>query len=405
MTIDEGINNEEERMSFLRYFTILLILALSACSSGSDQSGETSSPPRKVRVVTQEVRKEKIPVSRSFPGTVASADTALLTPKVVGYIEALLAGPGDTFKKGDVLVKIKSKELTDKEKFAQSAVQEAVNGEKQAILGLSMARAGLKQAEAQFSLAQKTYKRFENLLKTESVSRQEFDEVEAKYRAVKEAKKIAEQNVRLAAEKVSQVRIKKQQALAMLDEVKTYLSYTNLKAPFDGIVLQKLMDVGNLAAPGQPILKIGSLGSVVYAHVNSSAIKRAQVGQEATVEVPAAARRFTAKILEIDPNVDPATRNFKIKLSGDSGIIPGMYANVYLGANAEEITAIPRRAVLERGQLPVVLVKKGNKAEMRIVKTGRIFGDKIEIVSGLQPEEQIVVENAETLRTGDVIEE
>ena len=392
-------------MGFSRYMIIPLILGLAACSSQSDQAKEESSIPRKIRVVTQEVRKVKIPVSRNFPGTVASADTALLTPKVVGYIEALLARPGSTFQKGAVLVKIKSKELMDKEKFARSAVKEAENGEKQAAVGLNMANAGLKQAQAQFALARKTYTRFENLLKTESVSKQEFDEVEAKYKAALEAKKIAEENVKLSAEKLSQVKIKKQQALAMLDEVKTYLSYTNLKAPFDGIVLQKLLDVGNLASPGQPVLKVGSLGNVVYAHVNSSAIKQARVGQEVTVEVPAADTRFTAQILEIDPNVDPATRNFKIKLSGNSNIIPGMYANVYLGRDMEEITTVPGRAILERGQLPVVFVKKGNKAEMRIIKTGRTFGDKVEILSGLQPGEQVVVENAQTLRTGDVIEE
>lgn len=392
-------------MNVFRFLIIPLVLGLAACSSESDQTTEKLSSPRKMRVVTQEVQKVKIPVSRSFPGTVASADTALVTPKVVGYIEALLARPGDTFKKGAVLVEIKSKELTDKEKFAQSAVKEAMNGEKQAALGFNMAKAGLKQAEAQFTLAQKTYNRFENLLKTESVSKQEFDEVEAKYKAALEAEKIAEENVELASEKLSQVKIKRQQALAMLDEVKTYLSYTNLKAPFDGIVLQKLMDVGNLATPGQPVLEVGSLGNVVYAHVTSSAIKRARVGQKVTVEVPAAEKRFSANILEIDPNVDPATRNFKIKLSGNGGIIPGMYANVYLSKNAEEITVVPGKAILERGQLPVVFVKKGDKAEMRIVKTGRNFGGKVEILSGLGPEEQIVVENGETLRTGDVLEE
>jgi multidrug efflux pump subunit AcrA (membrane-fusion protein) len=394
-------------MKLFKVFIISISLALgmAACSSESGQSGETFGPPKKVQVVTQLVQEEKIPVSRIFPGTVASADTALLMPKVVGYIEALLAGPGDTFKKNELLVKIKSKELMDKEKFARSAVKEAVNGEKQAALGLNMAKAGLKQAEAQFALAQKTYDRFTNLLKTDSVSKQEFDEVQAKYKAALEAKNIAEENVKLGTEKLSQVEIKKQQALAMLDEVKTYRSYTNLKAPFDGIVLQKMMDVGNLAAPSQPILKIGSLKNVVYAHLNSSSVRTARIGQEATVDIPAADTHFTARILEIDPNIDPATRNFKIKLSGNSDIIPGMYANVYLGENTEKIILVPAGALLERGQLPVVFVEKDNRAEMRIVKTGKTVGDRVEIVSGLWPGEKIVVENAQTLRSGDVIEE
>jgi len=392
-------------MNVFRFLVIPLILGLAACSSGSDQATENSTPPRKIRVVTQRVQRDKIPISRSFPGTVASADTALLTPKVVGYIQALLARPGDTFQQGAVLVRIKSKELMDKEKFAQSAVREAVNGEKQGVLGFTMAKAGLKKAEAQFTLAQKTYKRFENLLKTESVSRQEFDEVEAKYRTALEARKIAGENVNLAAEKLSQAKIKKQQARAMLDEVKTYLSYTNLKAPFDGIVLQKLMDVGNLASPGQPILKIGSLGNIVYAHVNGSVMRHTKVGDKATVDVPSADESFKAKILEINPNIDPATRNFRVKLSGDTHLIPGMYCNVYFARGAEDVIVVPKSAVLQRGQLHIVFVDKDKTAEMRIVKTGRIFKDSMEILSGLYPGENLVLNKVEQLKSGDSLEE
>ena len=392
-------------MTFFRFFVISLALGLAACSSESDQAADNGPFPVKVQVVTRQVQKVRVPISRSFSGTVASADTALLMPKVVGYIDELLARPGDTFKKGALLVQIKSKELNDKKKFVQSTVREAANGEKQAALGARMAAAGLKQADAQFTLARKTYSRFENLLKTESISKQEFDEVEAKYKAALEAQKIAGENVKLAAEKLSQVKIKKQQALAMLDEVKTYLSYTGLKAPFDGIVLQKLMDVGNLAAPSQPILKVGSLKNVVYAYVNSNALKNAKTGQAVTVAVPAAGEPFKAEILEIDPNIDPATRNFKIKLAGNSHIVPGMYATVYLHEKYDEITLVPQTAIFERGQLPTIFVKKGNQAEMRIVKTGRSFGDQVEILSGLRPGEKVVTEHGETLRNGDMIEE
>jgi len=392
-------------MILFRFFVIFLALGLAACSSESDQAVDSVPPPAKVQVVTQQVQKMEVPVSRSFPGTVASADTALLVPKVVGYIDALLVQPGDSFKKGALLVKIKSKELIDKKKFAQSIVKEAVNGEKQAALGFKMAKAGLKQADAQFALARKTYSRFKSLLKTESISKQEFDEVEAKYKSALEAHKIAGENVKLATEKLSQVKIKKQQAQAMLDEVRTYLSYTGLRAPFDGIVLQKLMDVGNLAAPSQPILKIGSLKNVVYAYVNSNALKRAKIGQTVRVAVPAAGEPFRAEILEIDPNIDPATRNFKIKLAGNSHIVPGMYATVYLPEKYDEITLVPKTAIFERGQLPTIFVKKGNQAEMRIVKTGRSFGDQVEILSGLRPGEKIVTEHGEALRNGDVIED
>ncbi len=390
-------------MKFFRFFVIAPVLVLAACSSEKDQPEGKFRQPETVKVRTQEVRSQSLPVLRSFPGTVASADEALLMPKVVGYLDMLHVKPGDTFKKDAVLVSIRSQELIDKKRFAESGVKEASNGERQAELGHRIAETGFKQALAQYNLAEKTYKRFENLLKTESVSKQEFDEVEAKYKAALEGRTMAEENVKLASQKLAQVRIKKQQALAMLDEVKTYLGYTTLKAPFDGIVLQQLMDVGNLAAPSQAILKIGSNRNVVYAQVNEGGMSLAQVGGEVTVEVPSAQKTFKARILEINPSIDPSTRSFRIKLSGDTHLVPGMYANVSLGQADEDIILVPSPAVLERGQLPVVFVEKDGRAEMRIVKTGRKLGDSLEIVSGLHAGERIVVENGEQLKTGDLL--
>jgi multidrug efflux pump subunit AcrA (membrane-fusion protein) len=392
-------------MKLLRFLIVILVMSMAACSSEGDRSEEKAEHPEKVTVKTELVREASLPTVRSFTGTVASADTALLTPKVTGYLDALYVKAGDTFKKGDLLARITSRELVDKKNYAESAVKEARNGEIQAALGRKMAASQLKQAEAGYALAEKTYRRFSNLLKTESVSKQEFDEVEAKYKAALEAVKLAQQNVKLAAEKLTQVRIKKQQAVAMLDEVKTYLGYTELRAPFDGVVLQKLMDIGNLAAPGQPVLKIGSHENVIYAYVNGSVIRNVKAGQEATVEIPSVSQTFSATVLDVDPNIDPATRNFRVKLSGNGDLVPGMYASVQLGEGSEETVVIPRSAVLERGELSLVFVDENSRAEMRIVKTGRSFKDTIEILSGLTPGEKIIVDKASELKSGDLLEE
>jgi multidrug efflux pump subunit AcrA (membrane-fusion protein) len=392
-------------MKLFKCLMVVLVMSIAACSSEDNTSEGRLGRPEKVRVKTELVREARLPMVRSFTGTVASADTALLTPKVTGYLEALYVKAGDTFKKGELLARITSKELVDKKNYAESAVKEAGNGERQAALGRKMADSKLKQAQAQYALAEKTYQRFRNLLETESVSRQEFDEVEAKYKAALEAVNLAQENIRLAAEKLTQVRIKKQQAVAMLDEVKTYLGYTELRAPFDGVMLQKLMDIGNLAAPGQPILKIGSHRNVIYAYVNGSVVRNVKTGQVAMVEIPSANQTFSSKILDVDPNIDPATRNFRVKLSGSGDLVPGMYASVHLEEGYEETIVVPRSAVLERGEISLVFVDKDNRAEMRIVKTGRSVKDTIEILSGLAPGEKIIMDKASELKSGDLLEE
>ena len=88
-------------------------------------------------------------------------------------------------------------------------------------------------------------------------------------------------------------------------------------------------------------------------------------------------------------------------MSGDTLLVPGMYANVSLGQAFEDIILVPNTAIYERGQLPVVFVDKDGRAEMRIVKTGRRVGNRLEIVSGLHAGERIVVENGAKLKNGD----
>ncbi|KAA0258613.1 efflux RND transporter periplasmic adaptor subunit [Deferribacter autotrophicus] len=388
-----------------KWLAILSLFFFVACSSGEKKKmAEQLETPKRVKVKTEILKKEMVNTAITYSGTVFSNTTTYLMPKVVGYIEKIYAKEGERFKKGDLLVKIKSKELEDKREFAKAAVKEAENGLKQAELGIAMAKQQYQQAKAAFELAEKTYKRFQNLIANESVSKQEFDEVEAKYKMAKAAYELAERNVKLAEEKLNQVKIKRKQALAALSEVNTYLSYTKIVAPFDGIVLEKKSDVGNLAAPGQPILKIGSLDNVVYAFVNESATGKFKVGSEVEVEIPSVGIRYTAKVLEISPDVDPATRNFKVKLTGNINATPGMYAKINITGAKENILLVPKQSVVVRGQLEIVFVDKNGRAELRIVKTGRRFQDKVEILSGLSEGEKIVIENADKLNAGDILE-
>ncbi|BAI79566.1 acriflavin resistance protein, AcrA/AcrE family [Deferribacter desulfuricans SSM1] len=390
-----------------KLYALLVLIAFFAisCSSGKEAKKEESIyTPKKVNVKISMVTKKKIADMDTFSGTVFSDTTTFLMPKVVGYVEKIYVQEGETFKKGDLLIKLKSKELEDKKRFAFASVKEADNGLKQAELGIEMAKRQYEQAKAGFELAEKTYKRFQNLLKNESVSQQEFDEVEAKYKMAKASLELAEKNLNLAKEKYEQVKIKREQALAALSEVNTYLSYTEIKAPFDGIVLEKKTDIGNLAAPGAPLLKIGSKKTVVYAFVNEGVLNKIKVGDNVNVFIPAINKGYGAKVLEISPDVDPATRNFKIKLTGCDACVPGMYAKVQVKGDMDDVIVVPENAVVKRGQLEIVFVDKNGKAELRIVKTGRKFEDGIEILSGLKPGERIVIENADKLNAGDILE-
>ena len=385
-------------------FSILLIFITIVMSGCSKTEEKTEAEVKTVQVATAIVESESIESQRQFSGSVSSEMTAVIIPKVVGYVENIYLNPGESFKKSDSLVTLKSTELEEKMRFAESSVEEAENGLKQAEIGLRMAKSQLNQAQSQYELAKKTYDRYSNLIQNNSVSRQEFDQVEAKYRLAAEQKDIAKQSVELADEKLAQVKLKKNQAEAMLAEVRAYLSYTEIKAPFDGVVLEKMMDAGNLAAPGNPILKIGNHDAVINAFINESLINDIKVGMMADVMVDSINFKCVSKIIEISPDIDPATRNFKIKLKGNDKLVPGMYAKISLGIGSKDIVSVPESAVVQRGQLTVVFVNSDDKADMRFVKTGETTDGYVEILSGLKPGEEIVVENARSLKTGNKLE-
>lgn len=383
--------------------SIFAISLLTACGK-DEEKAETIDMPKSVPVETITVAKSATTSSRSFTATVASANTAFIIPKVVGYVEQIFVIPGQKVKKGDLLVTIKSGELEDKMNFAKSSVQEAENGLKQAEIGYKMALAQDKQAQSQFDLAEKTYNRYKNLIKNNSVSKQEFDQVEAKFDLAKQALNISKENVDLAAEKVEQVKLKKQQAKSMLSEVNTYLSYTKIKAPFDGVILEKNMDAGNLAAPGNPIMKIGNESTVIHTFISQSLIGEIKTGMQAMVKVETFDQEYESEVLEISPDVDVFTGNFKVKLMGCEQLYPGMFAKVRFATGSEQVITVPDSAIVKRGQLTIVFVDDNGKADMRVVKTGRDLLGSVEILSGLEIGEKLVTKNAKLLKSGDILE-
>jgi len=384
--------------------SIFAVALLTACGD-KDNKAEMVDKPNTVAVKTMIVKKTDTASSRSFTATVSSAQTAFIIPKVVGYVEQILVSPGQKITKGQLLATIKSGELEEKYKYAQSSVEEAENGMKQAEIGYKMAEAQHKQAQSQFELAEKTYNRFSNLIKNNSVSRQEFDQVEANYSLAKQALNISSENVSLALEKVDQVRLKKQQASSMLNEVKTYLSYTQIKAPFDGVVLEKNMDAGNLAAPGNPIMKVGNNDNVIYTYISQSLIEEISIGMQAMVSIDAMDEEYESEVLEISPDVDVFTGSFKVKLTGCNKFYPGMFAKVRFVTGSEKLISIPKSAVVTRGQLTIVFVKDNGKADMRIIKIGREINGFVEVLSGLEEGEEVVTENAVLLKSGDILED
>jgi len=382
---------------------LALTLFLLTASCGTEEKAE----PIKVKAVSG-VKVEPAQVitftrSDTFSGTVIPNKQILLSPKVMGYLIKVNVEAGDRVKKGEVLAVIDSSSIKPDVEKAKAGIKEVNAALKELDKALKEVEARKQAAEANYQLAEKTYNRFKKLLEADAVSKQKFDEVAAQYRAAKanlEAVKAKEAQI-LAKKKV--LLAKKQQVEASLKKAEAFLSYTELRSPVNGIVLQKLIDKGNLVSPQTPVFKIGSLPLKVRAYIDDIYAGKVKVGTEVKVKVQG--RTYTGRVVEVDRSSDPVTHKFGVKVLVEGlNAIPGTYAVVEIPSLKAEAVAVPKSAIYRVGAVEYVFVVKNGIAHLRIVKTGEEVGNMVIILSGLHPGEKVAVTKVEDLVDGARVE-
>jgi RND family efflux transporter MFP subunit len=239
----------------------------------------------------------------------------------------------------------------------------------------------LVAADSDLALAELTLKRKQYLYEQKVVSQQEFDEVKARHQATLARRDIAQAG--------------QAQARAVLNEAKTSLDYTRVRAPFNGVVTQKKADSGMLASPGTPIFTVEDMGRYrLEVAVNESDLWCVRPGGHVSVAIEALSNaELNGKIVQIVPAADPASRAFlvKIELPADARLRSGLFGRAQFSRGIQEALLIPRSAVVERGQLQGVFVLDQNKvASLRYITLGKFSGSEIQVLSGLQTGEWLV---------------
>ncbi len=382
---------------------LALTLLLLTASCGTEEKAE----PLKVKTVSgvkvEAVRVVPFTRSSTFSGTVIPDKEIYLSPKVVGYLIEVKTEAGEKVRKGQVLALTDSSDIKPDVEKAKAGLKEIDAALKELERALQEVKARKKAAEANYQLAEKTYNRFRKLFEAEAVSKQKFDEVEAQFKAAKanlEAVNAKEAQI-LAKKKV--LLAKKQQVEASLKKAKAYLSYTELRSPANGVVLQKLMDKGNLVSPQTPVFKIGSFPLKVRAYIDDIYSGKVTVGTNVKVKVQG--REFTGKVVEVDGSSDPVTHKFGVKILVENlNAIPGTYAVVEIPSLKGEAVAVPKSAIYRVGAVEYVFVVEDGIAHLRIIKTGEEVGNSVIVLSGLHPGEKIAVSKVEELVDGAKVE-
>lgn len=334
-------------MKLLRpLLTLAVVFALAACHAKKESAAPETPPAVAVRIVA--VEQKALPSSEEVVGTVRAKLRAAIEAKVSGRIEALLVAPGQTVKASELIAQLDAREL----------------------------QAKLDQALAMHEQATKDLARARDLMEKKITTQAEFDSVQARERV----------------------------AVGSVKETETMLGYTRLVAPFDGIVTRKLADVGDLATPGKPIIEMEDPSALRFeADVPEALIGNVKLGAKLPVRVGAAA--FDGTVVEMAPVADAASRTFLVKLDlpPAEGTRSGQFGRVWVATGESQTIRVPAAAIVPRGQMETVFVAEKSHAQLRIVRTGKRTNGEVELLSGINPGESIVIEGAEQLRDGQPI--
>jgi RND family efflux transporter MFP subunit len=378
----------------LTRFSILgsLGLALVACAKRPEAASTSAGSPRPI-VSVGEVERRPFLVGYRASGTVRGHSTATLTSKGLGQVRALHVRSGDRIKQGQLLIELEANDVRAGVARARAALALATASKLEADNAIAVAKANAGLAKTQ-------HQRSQQLLKQGVISQREYDETEARTTSA-----AAQEQGALARAAAAESGI--QEARAAVSEAEAQLGYTKLTAPFNGRVLERLVDPGTLASPGTPLLVLADDAALrVEAFVPESHAAGIKLGGTAQLELDGSAPAV-GKISEIVANVDTASRSFLVKVDvpeGATELRPGTFARVIFPMGSEPRLVLPGAAVTHFGALERVFVLEHGQAQLRMVTTGERQDGFATVLSGLSEGERVVVAPPAGLRDRERVE-
>jgi len=356
------------------------------------ESMEASQALPKVTVtrVTRSDRQSEL----VLPGNIQAITEAPILARASGYIKKRYVDIGDRVKAGQVLAEIEAPEL-DQMILQARATLEQTNS------SVEQARASLEQGRSNENLAKVTASRWDNLQKRGVVSRQENDTYQAQYAA-------QQANVQALEKAVAAARSNVGAAQANLDRLIQLKSYQTVRAPFAGVITVRNVDTGALVTDSTTLLFRIAQTDLLRTYVNLPQTDADSVkpGQTATLTIPdLPGRTFTGKVARTANALDPATRTLltEVQVANSAGVLmPGMYAQVDM--------SVPRKSpplliagdtlVIRSDGPQVAVVGPDGTVHFTLIQLGRDYGDRVEVLSGLEAGQQIVINASDVVREG-----
>jgi RND family efflux transporter MFP subunit len=336
------MNNIKQKLTY-----ITLIAAVSSFAACSDESAQVTTNYPTTTAQTMTVHQQAVPAYYTTSGTVTSDHRVSISSRLSGYIRELTVREGDQVKEGQILVRV------DPVDAKQALIQ---------------AKADLADAEADLN-------RYKELFKSGAVSKQQLSKVELRYTVAK-----------------SQVK-----------QASNQLSYAEVRSPVAGVVVEKRLSQGDLAAPGMPILTIEDPASLlVETYVSEGFISKIHENAIVDVTIPSLHKTFEGTVRQVVQAADPVSHQFlvKVALKASADIHPGMFAQAGFRVGERQAIIVPQSTLKTHSGLHAVYVLDAHGiSQYRLVRLGQTLGDKVEIVAGLHDGDTIVWGNP-SIKTG-----
>jgi len=333
---------------------LLLAITVTIITGCHDPDTETNSQTTSPADNPQGVPVEQTEIPRVYvsPGSIVPSQEFRVTSTISGFIQEIAVREGDRIETGDLLVRIDP-----------SKVQRAI----------AQAEAAVTAARAELEDANEDVRKFRILVESESIS---------------------DERLRKAVLRQKRSRAELRKAEAELQAQRVDLDYIEIRSPARAQVAKRLMSVGDLSLPGNPILHLESLQGIEFeTHVPEAILLKLQSGQPVTIQLDGLQREIDGQISAIVQSQDPVTRSGKVKilLSGLTDVMPGMFGRASFITGSDSWLTVPESSLVNRaGVEGVFIITPGNDARFVSVRTGAGWGDRRIIRAGLRAEDHIL---------------
>ena len=388
-------------------YSLSLVLSLLALATCARKPPASAPPPIMQGVKVDTIRTSAVDDTYESVGTVRAKTSSVVAARIMGNIIKLQVREGDRVRAGQTLLEIENREAGTQITKARAGVRESTEALDEVQRNIGAAESAQAAARANKQLAQKTFNRYQTLYQRQSVSSQEFDEVRTKLEIATAENERADRMLQATKSKHDQMLARIDQAKADVSSARIYAGYARLVSPINGVVVSRQVDVGSMATPGAPLITIENDSTYqLEVAVEESQLSKIHLQDQARVEIEAAgSQELICSVVEIVPAADPSSRTYTVKLalpnSPDFQLRSGLYGKARFVSGQRQVLAIPRQAISQHGQLTsVFVVDRSGVARLRLIKTGKSFGERIEVLSGLTDGEQIVIDVPNTLQDG-----